>query len=51
MMIANVPAVLVGERLAQKFPIARMRFVAAALFALFGVFVLFSVRGSIASLF
>lgn len=40
MMIANVPAVLIGERLAQKFPISKMRFVAAALFAIFGVLVL-----------
>lgn len=41
MMIANVPAVLIGEKLAQKFPIAKMRFVAAALFAVFGLLVLF----------
>jgi putative Ca2+/H+ antiporter (TMEM165/GDT1 family) len=40
MMAANVPAVLVGERLATKFPLSRMRFVAAALFALFGVLIL-----------
>jgi putative Ca2+/H+ antiporter (TMEM165/GDT1 family) len=40
MMAANVPAVMVGSRLAQKLPLARMRFVAAALFALFGVAVL-----------
>lgn len=44
MMIANVPAVLVGERLAQKFPLGRMRFVAAALFALFGLLILFGVN-------
>lgn len=43
MMIANVPAVLIGEKLAQKFPIGRMRFVAAALFAIFGVLVLFEI--------
>lgn len=41
MMIANVPAVLVGEKLAQKFPIGKMRFVAATLFAMFGLLVLF----------
>jgi putative Ca2+/H+ antiporter (TMEM165/GDT1 family) len=40
MMAANVPAVLVGGRLAQKLPLGKMRFVAATLFALFGVAVL-----------
>jgi putative Ca2+/H+ antiporter (TMEM165/GDT1 family) len=40
MMAANVPAVLVGESLAKRFPIAKMRFVAAALFALFAVLIL-----------
>ncbi len=32
MMLANVPAVLLGSRLAERFPLAAMRFVAAALF-------------------
>lgn len=40
MMVANVPAVMVGDRLAQKFPLSKMRFVAAAVFALFGLAVL-----------
>jgi putative Ca2+/H+ antiporter (TMEM165/GDT1 family) len=40
MMLANVPAVLLGEKLAQRFPLAKMRFVAAALFALFGMLIL-----------
>jgi putative Ca2+/H+ antiporter (TMEM165/GDT1 family) len=40
MMAANVPAVLLGESLAKRFPIARMRLVAAALFAGFGLWVL-----------
>lgn len=40
MMVANVPAVLLGERLAQRYPLQRMRFVAAALFALFAVLLL-----------
>jgi Ca2+/H+ antiporter, TMEM165/GDT1 family len=40
MMIANVPAVLVGERLSQRFSLQNMRFVAAALFAIFGVLIL-----------
>ena len=40
MMAANVPAVLIGEKLAQRFPLSKMRFVAAALFAIFGVLIL-----------
>jgi Ca2+/H+ antiporter, TMEM165/GDT1 family len=40
MMVANVPAVLLGESLARRIPIAKLRFVAAALFALFGVLAL-----------
>jgi putative Ca2+/H+ antiporter (TMEM165/GDT1 family) len=43
MMVANVPAVLIGEKLAQKFPLSRMRFVAAAFFALFGLLILLGV--------
>nr|WP_246312049.1 TMEM165/GDT1 family protein [Aquabacterium terrae] len=41
MMVANVPAVLLGERLAHRVPLGAMRYVAAALFAGFGVLVLF----------
>lgn len=44
MMAANVPAVLIGERLAQRFPLSKMRFVAAALFAIFGVLILLKVN-------
>lgn len=44
MMAANIPAVLLGERLARYVPLARMRFVAAALFAVFGVLVLLKVN-------
>jgi putative Ca2+/H+ antiporter (TMEM165/GDT1 family) len=40
MMAANIPAVLIGEQLAQRFPLSRMRFVAAALFAIFGALIL-----------
>lgn len=40
MMAANIPAVLIGERLAVRFPLSRMRFAAAALFAIFGVLIL-----------
>lgn len=43
MMAANVPAVLIGEKLGSRFPLAKMRFLAAALFALFGVLILFDV--------
>jgi Ca2+/H+ antiporter, TMEM165/GDT1 family len=41
MMLANIPAVLLGEQLAQRFPLSKMRFVAAALFCLFGILILF----------
>jgi putative Ca2+/H+ antiporter (TMEM165/GDT1 family) len=43
MMAANIPAVLLGERLARYIPLSRMRFIAAALFAGFGVLILFKV--------
>jgi len=43
MMAANVPAVLVGERLAQKMPLRVMRYAAAASFAIFGLLVLLDV--------
>ena len=44
MMAANVPAVLLGERLAKYVPLSKMRFVAAALFAIFGVLILAKVN-------
>ncbi len=40
MMAANVPAVLLGDRLAKYVPLGTMRFLAAALFAVFGVLIL-----------
>ncbi|TFZ03493.1 TMEM165/GDT1 family protein [Ramlibacter rhizophilus] len=43
MMAANIPAVLLGERLARYVPLSRMRFIAAALFAVFGVLILLDV--------
>ncbi len=43
MMAANVPAVLIGEKLGQKFPLQKMRFIAAALFAIFGILILLNV--------
>jgi putative Ca2+/H+ antiporter (TMEM165/GDT1 family) len=44
MMAANVPAVLIGEKLAQRFRLSTMRFVAAALFAVFGLLILFRIN-------
>lgn len=40
MMAANVPAVLLGERLTRYIPLSKIRFFAAALFAVFGIMVL-----------
>lgn len=45
MMIANVPAVLVGDRLLQRMPMKLVRGIAAALFAVFGVLILAGVGG------
>ena len=45
MMLANVPAVLLGERLLRWIPMSRMRYVAALLFALFGLLVLLRIGG------
>ena len=44
MMAANIPAVLLGETLAKRFPLSKMRFVAAALFAIFGALILLKVN-------
>ena len=41
MMIANVPAVLLGKRLAERLPVRTVHFVAALLFALLGILVLY----------
>ncbi len=43
LLAANAPVVLLGDRIARRFDLSKARFVAAALFALFGVVVL--VRG------
>jgi putative Ca2+/H+ antiporter (TMEM165/GDT1 family) len=37
MMIANVPAVLLGDRVAERLPVRTVHFIAAALFAILGV--------------
>jgi putative Ca2+/H+ antiporter (TMEM165/GDT1 family) len=42
MMLANVPAVLVGDRLAHRIPMRLMRAIAAAMFAALGVLMLFA---------
>ena len=44
MMAANIPAVMLGETLAKRFPLSKMRFIAAALFAIFGVMILLKVN-------
>ncbi|MGB8337583.1 MAG: TMEM165/GDT1 family protein [Burkholderiales bacterium] len=41
MLIANVPAVLLGEALVKKIPLHIMRYIASALFALMGILILF----------
>ncbi|MDP1775352.1 MAG: TMEM165/GDT1 family protein, partial [Moraxellaceae bacterium] len=40
MMIANVPAVLLGDRIADKLPTALVHRIAAAIFALLGILTL-----------
>ena len=40
MMLANVPAVFIGDRLLHKVPMRVVRGIAASLFALFGVLIL-----------
>ena len=47
MMIANVPAVLLGEVAAKKLPMRLVRGIAAAIFALLGVLVLLGVGGDL----
>jgi putative Ca2+/H+ antiporter (TMEM165/GDT1 family) len=50
MMVANVPAVLLGEKLCERVPLSKIRFIAAALFAIFGVLILANViSGSVSS--
>lgn len=46
MMVANVPAVLLGEKLCERIPLSKIRLVAAALFAIFGVLILVSLLSS-----
>jgi putative Ca2+/H+ antiporter (TMEM165/GDT1 family) len=44
MMAANIPAVLLGDTLCKRFPLSKMRFVAAGLFAIFGTLILLKVN-------
>ena len=37
MMLANVPAVLIGDRLAKRLPLKQIRWIAAALFIFTGI--------------
>lgn len=46
MMLANVPVVLLGERIARRLPIRAIRAIAAALFALLGAAVLLELRSA-----
>jgi putative Ca2+/H+ antiporter (TMEM165/GDT1 family) len=43
MMIANVPAVYLGERIAHRMPVRLVHWIAAAIFAILGVAVLFGI--------
>jgi putative Ca2+/H+ antiporter (TMEM165/GDT1 family) len=40
MMLANIPAVLIGDRIADKLPVKPIRITAAVVFALIGVLTL-----------
>ncbi|MCB1618697.1 MAG: TMEM165/GDT1 family protein, partial [Pseudomonadales bacterium] len=45
MMLANVPAVLLGERIAQRLPVRLVHGIAAALFAALGIATLLGIGG------
>ncbi len=45
MMLANVPAVLIGDRLAQRLPLTAIRWIAAALFIATGAFTILGAPG------
>lgn len=45
MMVANIPAVIVGEKLAHRLPMTTIRWIAAALFVAVGVATLLGARG------
>ena len=43
-MLANIPAVILGDRLADRLPLKSIRYTAAVVFAALGVFTLSKVR-------
>jgi putative Ca2+/H+ antiporter (TMEM165/GDT1 family) len=45
MMLANIPAVLIGEKLAQRLPLNTIRWVAAAVFILTGILTMVGAAG------
>ena len=47
MMIANVPAVLIGDRIAHRMPVRLVRTVAAAIFAILGIATLVGAAGGL----
>lgn len=49
MLIANVPAVLAGDRIAQRIPVTLVHGIAAVLFALLGLALLFDIGAPLAS--
>jgi putative Ca2+/H+ antiporter (TMEM165/GDT1 family) len=44
MMLANIPAVIIGDRLAGKLPVKAIRIIAAILFAALGIVTLSGLR-------
>lgn len=46
MMLANVPAVMIGERLAQRLPLTAIRWVAAGVFILTGILTILGAPGA-----
>jgi len=47
MMIANVPAVLLGERIAHRLPVRQVHGIAAVIFAFMGIYILLSAKGNL----
>jgi putative Ca2+/H+ antiporter (TMEM165/GDT1 family) len=45
MMLANIPAVLIGDRIADRLPVKAIRITAAAVFAVLGILTLVGVGG------
>jgi putative Ca2+/H+ antiporter (TMEM165/GDT1 family) len=45
MMLANIPAVLIGNRIAEKLPVRAIRMTAAAVFAALGIWTIAGSQG------